>query len=128
MVPNRSVRLALVLASLLVLPLACEEDPYFESQISGWTQPAEAIEDKQERQRAAVEALATATPDTKQILFGDLHVHSSYSWDGFLFTLPMVGGEGAHPPADVCDFARYCSNLDFYALTDHAESLIPENW
>ncbi|NNL65154.1 MAG: DUF3604 domain-containing protein [Myxococcales bacterium] len=55
-------------------------------------------------------------------------MHSSYSWDGFMFTLPLAGGEGAHPPADACDFARHCSNLDFFALTDHAETLLPEHW
>ncbi|MCH2170812.1 DUF3604 domain-containing protein [Myxococcota bacterium] len=63
-----------------------------------------------------------------QILFGDLHVHTTYSWDAFLFSIPLSGGEGAHPPDDACDFARYCANLDFYALTDHAESLSRENW
>ena len=125
---DRSNQSLLVLASVLILPLACDEDKFFDSQISGQTQPAAVREEKSERQRAVVDALFSSDVDTKQILFGDLHVHSSYSWDGFLFTLPMVGGEGAHPPADVCDFARYCSNLDFYALTDHAETLLPENW
>ena len=66
--------------------------------------------------------------EPKQILFGDLHVHTTFSTDAFRMTLPMVQGDGAHPPADACDYARVCSALDFWALTDHAESLTPEHW
>lgn len=42
--------------------------------------------------------------------------------------LPVMQGEGLHPPADACDFARYCSDLDFFALTEHAELLTPQQW
>ena len=63
-----------------------------------------------------------------RILFGDMHVHTTLSVDAFQQSLPLLGGEGIHPPADACDFARFCSQLDFYALTDHAEALTSRTW
>ena len=74
----------------------------------------------------AAKKMGIASP--KQILFGDLHVHTTFSSDAFRMSLPMVQGDGAHPPSDACDFARACSSLDFWALTDHAESLTASRW
>lgn len=63
-----------------------------------------------------------------QILFGDLHVHTSYSLDAALFDTPAVKGTGYTTPADACDFARYCSALDFWSINDHAEAISPWQW
>ena len=73
---------------------------------------------------AEMDAVGPTAPD-ESILFGDLHVHTSISMDAYLMSLPLAGGEGAHPAADACDFARYCSALDFCSLNDHAESSPP---
>lgn len=90
--------------------------------------PEEAVEARAERQLVTTAAFPEDERPERQILFGDLHVHTTFSADAFLMSLPLLGGEGAHPPADACDFARFCSGLDFFALTDHAESLTPRHW
>ena len=64
----------------------------------------------------------------KQILFGDLHVHTTYSTDAFMWSLPYLNGTGASPLADACDYARFCSALDFWSINDHAEASTPRKW
>ncbi|MEP5570113.1 MAG: DUF3604 domain-containing protein [Halioglobus sp.] len=63
-----------------------------------------------------------------RVLFGDLHNHSNYSLDAYVFNTQLVKGTGKVTPADACDFARYCSALDFWSINDHAESLSPRVW
>jgi len=88
--------------------------------------PAKVVADRLQAQAEAARRLSVARP--KQILFGDLHVHTTFSSDAFLMSLPIVQGTGAHPIADACDYARFCSALDFWSINDHAEASTPQRW
>ena len=102
----------------------------FEPQRAGLPD-APAVSEKLVAEReAAIEKAATdvGIQAPKQILFGDLHVHTTFSFDAFQMSLPMAGGDGAYPVADACDFARHCAGLDFWSINDHAVTLTPRRW
>ena len=119
---NKTSRaLAAIIAGLLIS--ACTE-PDGRGEISGAELPAPVISAKADEQRVTPEGGVA----DKQILFGDLHVHTTFSPDAFIMSVPLMGGTGLHPPADACDYARYCSGLDFWSINDHAEGITPRRW
>ncbi len=127
-------RILSVLAVLLLCGIAYLAAAWFgafgelerDGEPSAVRRSAEAVRGHDEIQRA--DRARIAPEADKQILFGDFHVHTTWSLDASLRSLPLIGGAGARPPADACDFARYCSALDFFSLNDHAESLTPDLW
>ena len=125
------VRLRGIVALALMLVVGCRGSEPGPGTIQGKAIPTTVTVARDASQRAAAVHIAApvhAEVADKQILFGDLHVHSTFSADAFMMSLPLMQGEGVHPVADACDFARYCSALDFWSITDHAESLTPKRW
>jgi hypothetical protein len=94
--------------------------------IEGKVLPDKVLEDRANRINLVKSELEVL--DEKQILFGDLHVHTTYSTDAFMWSLPYMNGKGASPIADACDYARFCSALDFWSINDHAEASTPRKW
>ncbi len=123
---NLLIAVLVVAALVTIFLLDRRGHPEQPGQISGRAVPKEWVEQRASGQAAA--RVALGVKQDKQILFGDLHVHTTYSVDAFAWSMPMFNGSGVHPPAETCDFARFCSDLDFWASTEHAESLAPRHW
>jgi len=126
------IALGALLAVLLVVALTylagrgvfgSHEEP---GEPTAAARPQDGVARESAAVRAAAEEIGVARP--KQVLFGDFHVHTTFSPDAFMLSLPAAVGEGAHPPADACDFARFCSALDFWSINDHAEGMTPAQW
>jgi hypothetical protein len=119
----------LLALSLLIGCRGAHEGP---GTVSPSEVPRQIVEARSDRQTFAHKELRQKSSgdigSPKQILFGDLHAHTTFSADAFAISLPIMGGDGARPPADACDFARFCADLDFWSINDHAENLTPRHW
>ncbi len=119
----------LLFLGLMVLYAAGEGlfgSPEWVGQVAEQPRPSSEVRGVAAAQESAAKEVGVRKP--KQILFGDFHVHTTFSFDAFMTSLPAASGEGAHPPADACDFARFCSALDFWSINDHAEYLTANQW
>ena len=127
-------RVALVLLALVVVFLAvlywmgsgAAGDFWEEGVPSQTARSGQSVAARREAQSEAALEMGVAKP--RQILFGDLHVHSTFSPDAFGMALPASGGSGAKPISHACDYARHCSALDFWSINDHAMALTPWKW
>jgi len=98
---------SLFVVCTLTFLFACQDakfagDPFKPSKVTQKSLPESMVKERINKQKAATSALSI--PQEKVILFGDTHVHSTYSLDAFQWSLPIMhGAEGAFPPADACD-------------------------
>ncbi len=61
--------------------------------------------------------------DMENVYYGDLHVHTAYSVDAF-----VAGTTPGRYVDEAGMYAMYCSKVDFYSCTDHAEMLSDSNY
>lgn len=121
----RNLILAITTALLLVLAAAwlVGSAAFFDEQPAA--EPVASI--KSPNRSPQVQAPSRGNAE-RTLLFGDLHVHTSYSIDAALTDTPASKATPYTTPADACDFARYCAALDFWSINDHAEGLTPWQW
>ena len=95
----------LYLVGLIFLPLLIISLGIFFNWFGIYGGPGKVLQEQRVFSALPDELLNKGNINAKQILFGDLHVHTTFSLDAFQGNLPILQGEGVHPVADACNFA-----------------------
>ena len=82
---------ASLLFLLAFIPAGCADRDRPVGEIQGAPHTVESIR-RVSDDRASAGAALSRESRPSQILFGDLHVHTTYSIDAFMFSLPLFGG------------------------------------
>ena len=80
------VLLALVGVLLLVIRMDWLGRPVLDGVITDQARPPQHVADLLARQAAT--AASVGSVSSKQVLFGDFHVHTTFSFDAFMMNLP----------------------------------------
>ena len=86
----------ILLISLFLIGCGSDVSP---GKIEATPRTSESIYQQDLKFLATKNNLFEEMSDTSQILFGDLHVHTTYSIDAFTLELPMMGLQGIHDSA-----------------------------
>ena len=82
--------LSSLILGLVILVSGCNGDSHPTGKVEGSALAPAELRLRDKGRKPGAELLRAQSED-KQILFGDLHVHSTYSVDAFTLELPMMG-------------------------------------
>jgi len=111
-------RIAPSALAVLVALAACDEDT-----------PADAPDAAPDAGQGAPRAGDRSEPEeSSYVYWGDNHVHTRFSPDALAAMAFARELESTRDVYNACEFARFCSGLDFFVSAEHAEFQTEANW